>query len=73
MVVKFSNEVAEDDILAIIQNASVNGKLGGLNVNTSCMIRIPPDPKTTTGLFLVVSHGGIISLRACHYFFSYWF
>lgn len=69
MVVKFSNEVAKDDIMAIIQNASVNGKLGLLNVNTSCIIRIPPDPKTTTGLFLVVAHGGIISLRACHCFF----
>ena len=67
---KFSNEVAKDDIMAIIQNASVNGKLGGLKVNTSCIIGIPPHPKTTTGLVLVVAQGGIISLRACHSFFS---
>ncbi|XP_015776919.1 PREDICTED: limbic system-associated membrane protein-like [Acropora digitifera] len=64
LVVKFSNEVAEDDIIAIIQNASVNGKLGGLNVNTSCMIRILPDPKTTTVYKIVKFIGAGLGIAA---------
>ena len=42
VVLKFSTEVAEDDTISMIKNSIVDGKLGGLNVNTSYIIGIPP-------------------------------
>ena len=42
MVLKFSTEVAEDFTISIIKNSIVDGKLGGLIVNTSYIIGIPP-------------------------------
>ena len=73
MRLKFRTEVAEDDIISIIQNATVDGKLGELSVNVTHIIGIPP-PITTAatptntipksdGLFLVFTNSGIINLR----------
>ncbi|KAK2549873.1 Basement membrane-specific heparan sulfate proteoglycan core protein, partial [Acropora cervicornis] len=42
VVLKFSIKVAEDDTISRIQNSIVDGQLGGLNVNTSYIIGIPP-------------------------------
>ncbi|XP_067031701.1 fibroblast growth factor receptor-like isoform X3 [Acropora muricata] len=42
VVLKFSTEVAEDFTISIIKNSIVDGKLGGLIVNTSYIIGIPP-------------------------------
>ena len=80
IVLKFSTEVTEDDTISIIQNATLNGKLGELNINTSYIIGIPPVPQTTTaptsttpksdGLFVVVTYSKIINLGDCHSFFS---
>ena len=42
VVLKFSIKVAEDDTISRIQNSIVDGQLGGLNVNTSYVIGIPP-------------------------------
>ncbi|XP_044180508.1 uncharacterized protein LOC114969239 [Acropora millepora] len=48
VVLKFTTEVAEDDTISIIQNAIVDGKIGELSVNASCIIGIPRFPRTTT-------------------------
>lgn len=44
MVLNFSNEVAEDEIISIIQYGSLAGKLGGLSVHVSYLI--PHDTQT---------------------------
>ena len=65
MVLKFSIGVSDDATISKIQNATVNEKLGELNVNVSYIIGIPPVKQTTTaaltttapkldGLFLVL-------------------
>ena len=64
VVLRFSIEVLEHATISVIQNATVNEKLGELNVNVSYIIGIPPVKQTTTaalttttpnldGLFLV--------------------
>ena len=42
VVLKFSIKVAEDYTISRIQNSILDGQLGGLNVNTSYIIGIPP-------------------------------
>ncbi|XP_074633148.1 hemicentin-1-like isoform X3 [Acropora palmata] len=48
VVLKFSIEVSEHATISVIQNATVNEKLGELNVNVSYIIGIPPVKQTTT-------------------------
>ncbi|XP_044180352.1 uncharacterized protein LOC114972267 isoform X2 [Acropora millepora] len=48
VVLKFSIEVAECDIIFIIQSAIVHGKLGELGVNVTHIIGIPPVEQSTT-------------------------
>ena len=50
VVLKFTTDVAEDDTISIIQNAIVDGKIGELSVNASCIIGIPRFPQTTVPL-----------------------
>ena len=81
MVLKFSIEVAEDDIISIIKNAALDGKRGGLSVNVSYLILNPLGAQTTIttptgtapksdGLFLVFTDSGTINLTVCHLFGS---
>ena len=69
VVLKFSIEVAEDDIIFLIQNAAADGRLGGLSVNVSYLILNPrvgqttiTSPTSTTtksgGLLLVLTESG---------------
>ena len=74
VVLKFSIEVAEDDIISMIQNAALDGMLGGLSVNVSYLIPNPHGAQTTItaptrtgpksdGLFLAFTDSGTINLR----------
>ena len=73
MRLKFSTNVAEDDIVSMIKNSIVDGKLGELRVNVTDVFGIVP-PTTTAatptsairksdGLFLVFTDSGIINPR----------
>ena len=82
VVLKFTTEVAEDDTIFIIQNAIVDGKIGELTVNVSCIMGIPRFPETIItaprcpvtkldGLFIVFTDSGTINIfRSCHLFAS---
>ena len=59
VVLKFTNKVAEDDTIFIIQRAILDGKLGELGVNISHVIGIPP----VEGLLLFVTNTAIINFR----------
>ena len=48
MVLKFRTEVAEDETIATIQTATVDGKLGNLSLNASSIIGIPPVEQAST-------------------------
>ena len=45
---RFTVEVAEDDVISKIESAVVDGRLGDLSVNSSSIIGIPPVIQTTT-------------------------
>ena len=81
VVLKFGNEVAEDDTSAIIQNAIVDAKLGELRVNVSHIIGIPPvgqsataavPPSTTPksdGLFQILIDSGSTNISVLQLLF----
>ena len=67
MVLTFSTEVAEDDTISIIQNSIVDGKLGGVNVNTSYIIGIsaPFTPTTRAPTRTTSKSDGLFLSSSC--------
>ena len=77
VVLKFSTEVAEDEILSIIQNAAADGKLEELSVKVLCYVTgIPPVEQTTPGTPVSsnsASNGAILKIGPIFYQFFFLF
>lgn len=81
VVLMFGTEVAEDEMISLIKNAIMDGKLEGLSVNASSITGITPVEQTSTaattstttkpeGLFVVVTDNGTINHRVGYSFAS---